>query len=636
MFEKDRFKLLLYAVIAVTLFLAAGCSSGRSSAGKDEPAAGLISTEDMIQVKDPVAVEYSAPSDDYLATIYPDNKEELRKILFFKDRIIDSLYTKIDYIYFRIDSLHQELQYYDGRVTINPEFEIPRQFEFAGRTFDLTNERLYYMFSEIFERELKAAHRYIPRSGMYFPLFEAVIAQYGIPDDIKYLAIAESGLQSMATSPVGAGGIWQFMPATARQYNLKIDSFVDERRNIIKATDAAARYLTNSYRYLSRLGGEDWLLAMCAYNAGDGSVARVMREQNASCFFDLIMRVDETNKYVWRTAAIKLIFDYEEVLFGKRFEREPSILDITRTETIKLNGHHKIDDWVQAQGTVLRRIWELNPWLNIYQRQRRRYSALNDVVLPPGEYDILLPADSVPNADRVAAAERTFLDRNAGYFTHHTVQRGDTLYGIARRYGVTVASIQQANNIRGNIIRPGQRLQITGVRGGTATGTLSSISSDTYTVRRGDTLSGIAQRSGTTVANLRALNNISGDIIRPGQTLRLRAADSSPSGTASDVYAVQRGDTLSGIAAKYNTTVNNIMRMNNLTGSVIHVGQRLNVPSSGSSDRIYVVQRGDSISVIAQRLNVPQSRLISMNNLNVIRRGGQEIVNIQPGQELRY
>ncbi len=629
---KIRAKLLIIGIIAyctTIVFLAGGCSTFIRSDDLERKSDEPRIIEEVATSPTNDVSGTSRPSDDYLQSIYPDSNEELRNLLYYKDRIIDSLYTKIDYIYFRVDSLHQELLYYDGRVTINHEFEIPRKFEFAGRQFDLSNERAYHMFGEIFERELQAAHRYIPRSGMYFPLFESVLAEHGVPDDIKYLAIAESGLASMATSPVGAGGIWQFMPATARHYNLRIDSFIDERRNIFKATEAAARYLRNSYNYLSNLDAEDWLLSMCAYNAGDGAVARVMREQQATDFFDLIMRVDETNRYVWRTAAIKLIFDYEEELFGEKFEREPSILDVTRKETITLNGHHKIDDWVRSQGTVLRRVWELNPWLNIYQRQRRRYSAINDIVLPAGEYEILLPVDSEPDQELVARAEQVFLDRNHGYYTYHTVRRGDTLYGIARRYGVTVASIQAANNLRSNIIRTGQRLQLFGAQGGSPGS--SSISSDVYTVRRGDTLSGIAQRSGTSVANLRRMNNLSSDLIRPGQNLKL----SSGSSGQTQVYTVRRGDSLSGIAQRYGTNASTLMRINNLSNTVIHPGQNLNVPS-GESTNVYIVQRGDSVGAIAQRLNVSTNHLISRNNLTVRSQGNQKIIIIQPGQRLYY
>ncbi|MBW6515636.1 MAG: LysM peptidoglycan-binding domain-containing protein [Candidatus Cloacimonetes bacterium] len=513
---KFRLTCLIF-IILITAFLS-GCSTILNYFPQRE-----IEKETTI-IEEPVSQVAQDLSDyAYLKSIYSDDVNELLNLVYYKDKKIDSLYTLIEYLYFKTDSLYQDLDYFNGRVMINTDFEIPKSFVFAGRVFDISNDRIYHKFSEIFDQELKAAHRFIPRSSIYFPLFDEVFTSHGVPLDVKYLAIAESGLSSMATSSVGAGGIWQFMPSTARQYDLRIDNFIDERRNIFKATDAAARYLINSYQFMQNLGSDDWLLAMCAYNAGNNGVARVMREQQANDFFDLIMRVDETNRYVWRAAAIKLIFENEELLFGKRFKREPSLLEVTRIETLNLNGYYQLNDWVQAQGTVLRRIWELNPWINLSQRQRQRYSAINDMVLPPGEYEILVPKESDKNEEQLARIERGFLDRNAGYFTHHTVQRGDTLYDIARRYNTTVANIRSINNLQGNTIYPGQRLQILGSPSAGGSGSGSNI----YVVQSGDSLDSIARKLNVSLSHLLTRNNLSVQerngrrivIIHPGQRI---------------------------------------------------------------------------------------------------------------------
>lgn len=502
-------------ILVISILLLSNCASFRSE--KQD-----IKSPDMITGETQQYEKKAADLQDieYLKSIYSEDVNELLNLVYYKDKKIDSLYMMIDYLFFKTDSLYQDLEYYNGRVTVNPGFEIPSRFVFAGREFEISNERIYHKFTEIFEQELKAAHRFIPRSGIYFALFDSVFTAFDIPTDVRYLAIAESGLNSMATSQVGAGGIWQFMPATARQYNLRVDSFIDERRNIFKATDAAARYLVNSYRFLNNLGSEDWLLALCAYNAGNNGVARVMREQQATDFFDLIMRVDETNRYVWRAAAIKLIFENEEELFGKKFERERSLLDSTRKETLNLQGYYQINDWVQAQGTVLRRVWELNPWINLYQRQRQRYSAINEMVLPPGKYEILLPVESVRDEEKLTAIDRRFQDENAGFFTHHVVQRGDTLYGIARRYNTTVANIRSMNNLRSNTIFPGQRLQILGTPG-------AGTGSNVYIVQSGDSLDSIARKLNVSLNHLLTRNNLSVQerngrrivIIHPGQRL---------------------------------------------------------------------------------------------------------------------
>jgi len=443
--------------------------------------------------------------------------------------LVDSLQVVIDELQYQIDLLTQELELANSRVAINQEFCIPESLEFAGTMIDLKNERIAAKFKEIFDIELKNAPRYIPRSGYYFPVFDSLLKKYDIPSDVKYLAVAESELNSMASSHVGAVGVWQFMKSTAKGYNLKIDSFVDERRNIFKATDAAYKYLKNSYTQLSeRKKSQDWLLAMCSYNAGLGSIYKIIDAQGGRTFRDLIMRVDETNRYVWRAMAIKLIFMSEEEIFGKKFSREASLFEMTKTVAIKLDGYHKIDDWAQAQGTVVSKVWELNPWIKIYQTERRKYSSVNDVVLPPGEFEILLPYNSVSDENALLVINQKLLEKNNGFFNYHTVKYGDTLYGIARKYHTTVAKIQKLNNLTSTTIRPGQKLKLLGNENFSASSSISNYHGDNvYTVKKGDSVSKIADRLNVSTKNLISLNNlktktINGQkivIIYPGQKL---------------------------------------------------------------------------------------------------------------------
>ena len=460
--------------------------------------------------------------------------DETAELLAMKDAQIEELLGDIDSLYFQLDSLRAALDISNSRIAVNQGFEIPASIEFAGRTFDLRNDRVRAKFEEIFENELKSAHRWIPRSGEYFPVFDSIFAEAGVPLDTKYLAIAESGLNSMAQSWAGAGGVWQFMPATGKGYGLKIDDFVDERRNIFKATRAAARYLQDARTRLAGKGADDWLLAMCAYNAGVGSIEKVIRDQGGDDFFELIMRVDETNRYVWRAVAIKMIFEHEEELFGQTFERDPSLYETSRVVNVSLKGHYKIDDWAQAHGTNVSDVWRINPWIKMYQRRRGgNYSPVNDVVLPPGDYEILLPKDSVSDDTAVAAIEKKFQEKNAGYFTHHVVQRGDNLYDIARKYHTTVSRIKALNGLRSDVIYPGQKLRLVGTASGGSGGSSSSSASRTqtpgvYVVQQGDTIDGIARKLKVSRQHLIDLNNLvihdqRGKkivIIQPGQKLK--------------------------------------------------------------------------------------------------------------------
>ncbi|MCD4829095.1 MAG: LysM peptidoglycan-binding domain-containing protein [Candidatus Cloacimonetes bacterium] len=488
--------------------------------------------------REPIPVYYASPGVSAELEAESDTPDTVAttsetSLLALKEAQVEELLHAIDSLYFQLDSLHLALETANSRIAVNPGFEIPLSITFAGREFELRNDRVFAKFEEIFQQELKSAHRWIPRSGAYFPVFDSLFAGTGVPLDVKYLAIAESNLNSMAESWVGAGGIWQFMPRTAKGYGLRVDDFIDERRNIFKSTAAAGRYLEEARLRLAGKGADDWLLAMCAYNAGVGAVEKAIRQQGGSDFFDLIMRVDETNRYVWRAVAIKMIFEHEKELFGQPFEREPSLYESARIATVSLKGHHKIDDWAQAHGTNVSQVWHLNPWIKMYQRRRGgNYSPINDVVLPPGDYEILLPIDCLTDSVALATHERKLLEKNSGYFSHHVVRRGDTLSGIALKYRTTVSRIKALNGLRSDVIYVGQRLRLIGsVSGGTSAVAGSAPRGATpgiYVVMRGDTIDGIARKLKVTRKHLIDLNNLVVHnqrgkrivIIQPGQKLK--------------------------------------------------------------------------------------------------------------------
>ena len=445
--------------------------------------------------------------------------DSLRQEIINRNVLIDSLYVLIEGSDFTIDSLFQALEVANSRVAVNQDFVIPDSIVFAGRTFDLTNERIFDKFETIYKQELRVAHKFIPRCGKYFAYFDSVFSKYNIPLDTKYLAIAESRLSPMAGSRVGALGIWQFMPATAKGYGMRMDSFIDERRNVFLATPAAAKYLLNARSYLKKRGTTDWLLAMSSYNAGVGSIAKVVRQQEVYDFFDLLMRVDETHKYVWRAVAIKMIVENEEEIFGSKFDRKEPILENAHLIDLTLKGHYKIDDWAKAQGTSIGKILEMNPWIKIYKRNRVKYSAINDVVLPPGKYSVLIPNGNGINKELLAKIEKQFLNKNAGFFTHHIVKRGDNLYDIARKYKTTVSRIKSLNHLSSSVIHPGKKLKLYG----TATGGTVQKTNNYHTVKKGDTVGTIAhklkisQNKLITINNLKKRNGIV--MIYPGQKL---------------------------------------------------------------------------------------------------------------------
>jgi membrane-bound lytic murein transglycosylase D len=440
---------------------------------------------------------------------------EFDQKIFKYQTTIDSLYLELADKEALIDSLIFEISRYKDNIVIT-DLGFPRQIDFAGQTIDLTIERNLERFEKAYNSEVKSAVRFIPRSGRYFSLMDSIFTQAGVPTDTKYLAIAESRLSYRAHSPMGADGIWQIMPNTGKHYKMLINDFVDERRDIYKSTQVAAQLLNDTYRYFSNKGAEDWLLAYCAYNAGMGNVNKVLQGQGGSKFTDLVFRTQETNEYVWKAIAIKYIFENEEKIFGSKFDREPDMLQTTKVIPITLKGHYKLDEWAKAQGTNIGSVYELNPWIKIYRQSRKKYSDINDVVLPAGIHNILVPIEAVPDSLKVAEIEKQFLNSNAGFFTHHVVKRGDNLYNIARKYKTSVAKIKELNGMTSNMIRPGQKLKLYGNAGS---------SKGSYTVQKGDSISGISSKLKVSQKLLISKNNLKKNkngliLIYPGQKLK--------------------------------------------------------------------------------------------------------------------
>jgi membrane-bound lytic murein transglycosylase D len=162
----------------------------------------------------------------------------------------------------------------------------------------------------------------------------------------------------------------------------------------------------------------------------------------------------------------------------------------------------------------------MNPWIKIYKRSRVKYSAINDVVLPPGDYSVLIPKGNGVNTELLTKIEKQFLNRNAGFFTHHIVKRGDNLYNIAKKYKTTVSRIKSLNHLSSNVIQPGQKLKLYGSSSGS-----SSVqkTNNYHTVKKGDTVGTIAQKLGISQRNLISRNNLKTKngivMIYPGQKL---------------------------------------------------------------------------------------------------------------------
>ncbi len=250
--------------------------------------------------------------------------------------------------------------------------EIPASVDFAGEAFPMDN----FDVKERLDRELIAnSYRhsgtigYLKRSGRYFPTIERILAENGMPDDLKYLAVAESGLEN-ATSPAGAKGFWQFMKSTGRAYGLYSSSEVDQRLHLEKSTVAACKYL----RKLKNQFGS-WTLAAAAYNMGETGLKKNLASQKSTSLFDLNLN-SETMRYVFRIAAIKTIMQNPRK-YGFYVDDYQKYPPLAETYNVEVKGAvSSWATWAQNNGMTYRELKIYNPWLKdskLVNKERKTY-----------------------------------------------------------------------------------------------------------------------------------------------------------------------------------------------------------------------------------------------------------------------
>jgi membrane-bound lytic murein transglycosylase D len=341
-------------------------------------------------------------------------------------------------------------------VELTPASALPRSG--ADPDWDLANldhPRVDH-FVRVFTGSQRANFaRYLQRMGRYEPMISEKLAERGMPQDLIFLALVESGFNPRAYSHAHASGLWQFIPGTGRGFGLAMNRAVDERNDPEKATEAALTYLQQLY---DRFGS--WYLAAAAYNGGQGRVDRVMRQATGSTrgsdetFYRISGRLPrETRDYVpLIIAAARIAKDPEKYGFAD-VEKEPPLA----FERVTVGPATPLTQIARASGTTVAEIRRLNPQLRI---ERTRNDMSSTVRIPAGRL-AMFEAEwprvraSAPAPTRTAAAPA----RPAANRTYQ-VRRGDTLIAIARRHGTTVRAIQQANGLRGDRIRAGATLRI--------------------------------------------------------------------------------------------------------------------------------------------------------------------------------
>lgn len=422
-----------------------------------------------------------------------------------------------------------------------------------------------------------------------------------LPLELALLPIVESGYDPTAYSYAHASGMWQFMPYTARRFGLREDWWHDGRRDVLRSTEAAMDYL----EWLHRRYG-DWLLALAAYNAGEGRVDRALERSPEDVFWALELP-PQTENYVPKLLALKRL-----LLEPQRFDFEwPGVPDEPVTVPVELPGQVELAIAADMMGMSRDALQRINPGV-------RRWATH-----PDGPHRLLVPSDRV---DRLRSALDGRAPDSLVTWRRHRVRQGEALGTIAERYGTRVAVLQEVNELNGSLIRAGQHLLIpVGGKAGTSPPPARDVSPapDHYTVASGDSLWQIARRFDVGVDDLRRWNGLApGAVLRPGQRLAIRA------GTGRRTYRVQSGDSLWTIARRFGVGVAQLRAWNGLPeGAVLRPGQTLTVPGGNNASGYYRVQHGDSLWSIASRFRVAVEDLKAWNDM--------ADSTIRPGQRLR-
>ncbi len=326
------------------------------------------------------------------------------------------------------------------------------------------NERVRAFILRYVKRSPKQVARMMRMSEYYFPLFEEVLGRYDLPYELKYLPIIESALNPMARSHVGAAGLWQFMPATGKLFGLEVNSLVDERMDPLKSTEAACRFLGSMYAIY-----HDWNLVIAAYNCGAGNVNKAIRRANGKRDFWSIYPFlpRETRNYVPIFIAANYAMNYgQEHGICKAPIEDKTLV----TDTIRTNQRMHLQQVSANLDIKMEELRRLNPQ---YSRD----------ILPGGStYTLCLPADKVGpfidmqdsiiayKADSLINNRRAEIDMakvtsiSGAYrvngVTYYTIKRGDTLGGIAKKFHCSVKQLKHWNGLKNDNIREGKKLKI--------------------------------------------------------------------------------------------------------------------------------------------------------------------------------
>ena len=380
----------------------------------------------------------------------------------------------------------------------------------------------------------------------YMPIFEETFSKYDLPDELKYMAIIESALNPVAVSRAGAKGMWQFMTKTAKSYGLEINTYVDERLDPFKASDAAARYLVDSYRLFG-----DWNLAISSYNCGPGNVNKAIRRGGGRDFwtvYDYLPR--ETRGYV--PAFVGAMY---AIRYGKEYGLTPSNVQMpVQVDTFEIRRNLHFEQISDLVGISVEELENLNPQyikdvipgnsgtyiLRIPFNYSSAFIANEDSLYTHRAEELLNPQTLV-NSKQTSRSSGSGGGSPTTSQVRYKVKSGDNLGKIAARYHVTVKQLMSWNHLRSSSIRIGQTLVI--------------------------------NKAGAPVSN----SSASSSAPKPKTSASTSASKPQATSAQATTYKVKQGDNLYNIAKKYGTTADKLMRYNGIS-SKLRIGQIIKIP----------------------------------------------------------
>lgn len=374
------------------------------------------------------------------------------------------------------------------------------------RSFDVEGSYIYDPHLNEMKRKILQSDSHFFRAMedayLFIPAIKNTLSRYNVPQEFLYLAMAESNFKTRAYSSKRAAGLWQFMPSTARKYNLRIDEYVDERRDPIKSTEAAAKHLRMLYKQFGK-----WYLAAIAYNCGGGRLSRSIRKAGSD---EIGVLLDVKKKYIPRESrhyirkiiALALIGSDEKYMLKREYEYLLNRANAYSLATVKVASGESLKRIGKLVGIPLEDLKKLNRHLKY------------DFVPPYKDgYTLYIPYV------KLAEFKQKYTPKPIQkIYKVHVVTRGDNLSYIGKKYGVSYHVIKDFNHLKTTRLQLKQRLIIPIVKHSKRT---KIDTKNYYIVKRGDSLESIAKAHRISVKSLRSQNNIHGSLIRVGERLKI-------------------------------------------------------------------------------------------------------------------